>query len=554
MISPRMTASGDLARGRESFRRRAWTDACRLLETADRETPLEPEDLECLATAAYLIGRDPESETAWSRVHQVLLDRGDREGAARCAFWLGFGLLGRGAVAPGSGWIARSKTLLDDAQMESAVRGYLLVPHAIESFNREDTAGALTAFSQAAQIAERFADRGLAAFAGHGRGRSLMRMGQVHEGVALLDQAMVAVVAGDVSPILAGFIYCSVIQACNEIFDLRRAHEWTTSFAGWCASQPDLVPYQGECLIHRAELMQLRGAWLEAEQAAHEACVQLSTPAVRQAIGGAFYRLAEIHRLRGELAKAEEAYRQANERGRTPQPGLSLLRLSQGHADLAAASIRSVLTGSERRAPRVSVLAAAVEIMLAVDDLVTARTAAEELADIARALNAPFLSAAASQAMGAVLLAEGDATAASASIRRAADAWRDLEMPYEEAQARVLIAVACDRLDDHDGQEIELDAARRLFTRLGAAPALTRIDENSARGAPENFGGLSERETQVLRLLATGKTNRAIAEQLFISEKTVARHVSNILNKLGVASRTGATAWAYQHNFVSSTT
>lgn len=554
MILASMTAPGDLARGRDSFKRRAWTDACRLLETADRDAPLEPQDLECLATAAYLIGRDPDSETIWARAHQEFLNRGDSEGAARCAFWLGFGLLERGAVAPGSGWMARARALLDEAQLESAVRGYLLVPHAIDSFNRDDIAGALTAFSQAAEIAERFADRGLAAFATHGRGRSLVRLSQAHEGVPLLDQAMVAVVAGDVPPILAGFIYCSVLQACHETFDLRRAHEWTTSFAGWCASQPDLVPYQGECLIHRAELMQLRGAWLEAEQAAHEACVQLSTPSVRQAIGGAFYRLAEIHRLRGEHAKAEEAYRQANARGRTTQPGLSLLRLSQGQADLAAASIRRALTDAERRDTRVSLLAAAVEIMLAVGDLVTARTAADELAGVARSMNASFLSAAASQAMGAVLLAEGDAAAASASIRRAADAWRDLEMPYEEAQARLLIAAACDRLGDRDRREIELDAARRLFTGLGAAPALTRLAESSARGTPETFGGLSERETQVLRLLATGRTNRAIAEQLFISEKTVARHVSNILSKLGVASRTGATAWAYQHNLVSSTT
>jgi DNA-binding CsgD family transcriptional regulator len=379
-------------------------------------------------------------------------------------------------------------------------------------------------------------------------------MGHVDEGLALLDQAMVAVVAGDVSPILAGFVYCSVLQACHEIFDLRRAHEWTTSFAGWCASQPDLVPYQGECLIHRAELMQLRGAWLEAEQAAHQACTQLSTPVVRGALGGAFYRLAEIHRLRGELVKAEEAYRQANARGRTLQPGLSLLRLAQGNADLAAASIRSALSDSERRDIRVGLLAAAVEILLAVDDLVTARATAEELAEIARALNAPFLSAAASQAMGAVLLAEGDTTGASISIRQALDTWRDLDMPYEEAQAHALMAMIRDRLGDADHREIELDAARRIFTRLGAAPAMRRLAGRSTRGTPHAFGGLSDRETQVLRLLATGLTNRAIAEQLFISEKTVARHVSNILNKLGVSSRTGATAWAFQHSLVSSPT
>ena len=539
-----------LAAGRNSFRLRAWADAVRLLETADRESPLDAEDLERLATAAYLIGKDAESEAVRGRAHHELLNRGDLEGAARSAFWLAFGCLQRGAFAPASGWLVRAQRLLDEARIDCVVRGYLLIPLAIQRIVQGDAPAAHDVFSQAAELANRFADRDLAALACHGRGRALIRMGRIPEGVALLDEAMAAVVAGDVAPVLAGDIYCSVLEACHEILDVRRAHEWTTCLSEWCASQPDLVRYRGECLIYRAEIRQMRGAWTDAEHDAQEACALLSSPEPRPAVGAAFYRLGEIHRLRGEFRKAEEAYRQANQYGRKPQPGLALLRLAQGRVEIAASSIRSALAETEHSRTRARLLPVAAEIMVAAEDLETARTAETELCEIAGAVGTPFLAAASAQVTGALRLASRHAAEALIPLRRAWKSWHELEMPYEEAQTRVLIAAALHQTGDGDSRDIELDAARQLFKRLGAAPAITRTSELLEQPTPRPTGGLSEREAQVLRLVAAGKTNRTIADELYISEKTVARHVSNIFNKLGVSSRAGATALAYQRHLI----
>ena len=532
-------------RARHAFEERRWKDSRRLFEVADRETALEPEDLERLGTAAYLLGQDEDSEAVRERAHHAYLQRGDHEGAARSAGWLAYGLLQRGARAPASGWFARAERLLDEAQLDSVVRGYLLLPTAIQRIVQGDPAAGHAIFDQAADIARRFGDRDLLFSACHGRGRALIYLGRIAEGVALLDEAMVAVVAGEVSPVWAGDIYCSVLEGCQEIFDLRRAYEWTMSLVRWCASQPDLVRYRGECLLYRSEVMQWRGHWNEAAQDAQAACARL---APRPLAGAAFYRLAEIHRLRGEFDQAETTYARANEHGRKPQPGLSLLRLGQGNIEVAAASIRNVLDEARTRPARAIALAAAVEILLAASDFEHARGAAAELSDIADALGSPLVAATAAHALGAVLLADGDVAGAATRLRQAAEIWRDLEMPFEEANTCVLMATVCQRRGDEDGRRLELDCARTLFTRLHAETCLARIAAQNDRGAPQSVGPLSDREAQVLRLLAAGKTNRAIAEDLFISEKTVARHVSNIFGKLGVSTRTEAAAWAYQRN------
>jgi ATP/maltotriose-dependent transcriptional regulator MalT len=540
MVRPRL-----LDRGREAFERMAWTESYRLLQGAEREAPLEPEDLDRLATAAYLIGRDAESETFRERAHHAYLDRQDLEAAAGSACWLALGLQLRGARAPASGWFARAQHILDEGQIESVVRGYLLIPPAIQRIVQGDPAAGDALFNQAAEIARRYGDRDLACKASQGRGRALIRLGRVQEGVALLDEAMVAVTAGEVSPILAGDAYCTVLEGCREIFDLRRAYEWTASLARWCAGQPDLVRYRGECLLYRAEVLQLRGEWDDAARDAMQACELLAS---RPPAGEAFYRLGEIHRLRGAFEKAEPAYVRANERGRNPQPGLSLLRLAQGRIADAAAAIRSVLTDTPASSDRARSLEAAVRVMLAAGDLEQARSAAEELSRIARAVGAPLLAASSAHATGAVLLAEGDIPGAAISLREACRIWRDLEIPYEQAETCLLLAVVCERRGDEDGRRLEIDVARKLFTRLNAAASLTGIAAPPERGTAGAASGLSERELQVLRLLASGKTNRAIAEALFISEKTVARHVSNIFDKVGVSSRTGAAAWAFHHN------
>jgi DNA-binding CsgD family transcriptional regulator/tetratricopeptide (TPR) repeat protein len=536
-----------LARARQSFEQQRWADAYRLFEVADREAPLEPEDLERLATAAYLMGREDDSEAFWERAHRAFLERGDREGAARSACCLAVGLQLRGAIAPASGWFARAQRILDEGQIECVVRGFLLIPFAIQRIVQGDPAAGEALFSQAAAIARQYGDRDLACKAAQGRGRALIRLGRVPEGLALLDEAMVAVIAGDVSPLLAGDAYCTVLEGCQEIFDLRRAYEWTIALARWCATQPDLVRYRGECLLYRAEVFQMRGQWDEAARDAQDACELLTS---RPAGGAAFYRLGEIHRLRGDFGKAEAAYIQANERGRKPQPGLSLLRLVQGEIDTAAASIRGALLDTRTQAARARMFAAAVEILLAAGDLENARAAATELSTIASGIGASLLNAASAQATGAVLLAEGDVAGAATLLCQASEIWRDLGMPYEEAHTCLLMAGVCERRGDQEGRRLDVEAARRLFKQLNAEFCLARIGEQSKRARREPVGLLSEREAQVLRLLASGKTNRHIAVELFISEKTVARHVSNIFDKLGVSSRSAATAWAYQRNLI----
>jgi DNA-binding CsgD family transcriptional regulator len=377
----------------------------------------------------------------------------------------------------------------------------------------------------------------------------LIRAGRSVEGVALLDEAMVAVTAGEVSPIVAGDVYCGVLSGCHELFDWRRAQEWTAALTRWCGEQRDLVPYRGQCLLRRAELMQLRGRWSDALAEARCACERLADPPGQAGLGSAFYQVAELHRLRGEPAEAEEAYRQASLHGRRPQPGLALLRLLQGDLAAALGAIRVAADETRERRTRPRMLAALVEIALAAGELETARAAAEGLASAADELEASYLRAVARQSAGAVLLADGRAADALAPLREAERLWQELEAPYEAARARVLVARACNELGDEAGAQLELDAAAATLREIGAAGDLDRIDRlrrEQATGQPP----LTARELEVLRLIAAGLTNRAIADRLGISEKTVARHVSNLFVKLGLSSRSAATAYAFRHGLV----
>ena len=544
-----MNSTAELERGRASFARRAWLDAFTELSSADRETSLETQDLERLATAAYLVGKYPECEEIWTRGHHAYLECEDARGAARCAFWLGLGLVHNGDAARAGGWFARAGRLLEDATGECVEAGLLLLPVALRALASGDVEGAREAFTRAAAIGDRFGSADLISLGRLGQGQVLIQLGQTARGVSLLDEAMVAATAGEGSPIAVGIAYCAVIEECQRIYDMRRAQEWTTALTRWCDSQPDLVPYRGQCLVRRAELLRLHGEWHEAMQDARQARDRLSRPPSQSAIGLAYYQEAELHRLRGEFAQAEEAYQESGKRQRRPRPGLAYLRLAQGQREAASTAIRLLMDEADERLTRPDVLAAAVEIMIAEDDIPAARAAADELTDIAAGIETPFLRALSDGASGAVLLADGDARGALAALDRALTAWQELEAPYEAARVRVLIGMACRARGDADATEIEFEAARAIFKELGAAPDLARLDGLS-RKSDEAPDGLTQREVQVLRLVAEGKTNRAVAGELSISEKTVARHVSNIFVKTGLSTRAAATAYAYRNDLV----
>ena len=548
-MTPETSADKDLDHGRDLYSKRAWGDAYAQLVSTDRTRPLGEEDLARLATAAFLIGKDVESSQAWTRAHEDALQRKDAAAAARYAFHLGFQSVGIGEFAQGLGWFARAGRVLDDAALDCVERGWLLIPQAIQATDEGDFGRAHALFMQAGETAERFGDRELTNMGRYGRGHTLILSGRVADGLALVDETMIAITAGEIYPSIVGTLYCSAIEMFKGIFDLRRAQEWTAALGRWCESQPDLVPFRGPCLLFRAELMQLHGAWSDAMEESVRAGEWLARRPGHPVAGEVFYRQAEIHRLRGDLAKADEMYREASRRGKTPLPGLALLRLAQGQVDAALASLRRAIEETHDRAARGALLAAYVETLLSTKDVRAARAAAVELSELGSSPPARLLDAIAAQAMGSVQLAEGDARGAIPKLRSAWSAWRDLDAPYEAARLRVLVGLAYRAVQDEDGAEMELDAARGVFQELGAAVDLARIDSLSAPSGA-TAGGLTAREIEVLRLIATGRTNHAIAIDLVISEKTVARHVSNIFDKLGVSSRAAATAYAYEHKLV----
>ncbi|MFD2025131.1 LuxR C-terminal-related transcriptional regulator [Promicromonospora aerolata] len=546
-----MHTSVELEQARESYSRRAWRDAYDELSALDERRSLDAADLHRLGMAAYLIGRDDDAVAGLERAHRAFQADGEVGRAVRCAFWIGMTLFLRGRHAEGGGWLGRAQHLLEEDSQARVESGYLLLAGALQTLEAGDPGAASEMFGAVSQIADRFDDPDLVALSRLGLGQAMVAQGEVRRGVAMLDEAMLAVTTGDVSPIAAGIVYCALVITCRRIFDLRRAQEWTAALSRWCATQQDLKPYRGQCLVHRSELMQLRGEWAEAMDEARQACAHLADPPGDPVLGMAHYQSAELLRLRGQFAQAEQAYRRAGDSGHPVQPGLALLRLAQGRVDDAEAAVRRVVAEAEDdRLKRSHVLAAFIEIVLAAGDSDGARSAAAELTRLATDFGAPYLWAVAASARGRVELADGDVRTAYQSLRSAWTAWQEINAPYEAARVRLLMAEACDRLADHDSARVELDAARRVFERLGAAPALIQAATPPGRPPPGAPGGLTPREVDVLRLVATGATSRAVADRLTISEKTVARHLSNIFAKLGVTSRAAATAFAYQHELV----
>ncbi len=528
--------------GLGAFQERHWSVAHEALAAGDEAGILAPDDLERFAIAAQLLGNDDESTDLLVRAHQAHLAGGEHCPAARCAFWLSMLLMERGEMAQAGGWLARAERILDEAGAECVERGYVQVPQGIQLID-QDPEAALRVFDSIAASARRFSDTDLATMGRLGQGQALIRLGRHDEGARRLDEVMTGVVSGEVSPFVSGIMYCAVIELCHEMFDLRRAMEWTTALTRWCESQPDLVMFRGRCLVYRAEVMQLHGEWAAAVREVELASGMLEG---QPAVGAAHYRQGELQRLRGKIAEAEESFRRAEEHGRRPEPGRALLRLSQGRLEPAATAIRHALNEAEAPAQRVGLLPAAVDIFLAAGEIESARDAADEEVRLARLLGMPYLDAAAERAQGSVALAAGEPLVAAERLRRSLSGFQALELPYETARTREMLADAAESLGDDETARIHRDAARETYAALGAAPDLARL----GGAASEDSGELTPREREVLRLIATGMTNRAIADTLVISEKTAANHVSNILAKLGLSSRAAATAYAYEHGLV----
>jgi ATP/maltotriose-dependent transcriptional regulator MalT len=513
----------------------------------DAAEDLDADEFEMLAVAANLIGRDQDSVRAWERAHAEHLRAGRPDRAASSACWAALTLMLRGEMAHAGGWMTRAERILDEleADVPVAARGMLLIPAAIAAVSTGDAETAREVADQIISIANAVHEPDLLAFGRLAIAQAAMVAGDVQRSMRLFDEVMVSVTMGDVSPIPSGIIYCAVVEGCVEACDLRRAAEWTEALRRWCDDQPGLVPYRGQCMVHRSQVLLAQGSWAEAAGEADRACERLADP-FHPALGLAHYQRGELHRLRGELDAAADAYRVASGYGHDPAPGFALLRLAQGDVDGALRAAERMLDEHGVGPVRSGLLAAAVEVRLATGNTTAARVLAEELASLAETTGTEMLAAWAAYARGTVLLASGDATSAIPALREACKAWRDVQAPYEVARTRFQLGLAYRATGDRDAADLELAGARATFESLGAATDLARIECE----APAKPGVLTDRECEVLRLVAAGKTNREIAAALVISEHTVSRHLQNMFMKLGVTSRAAATAYAYEHHVV----
>ncbi|MEO7016674.1 MAG: LuxR C-terminal-related transcriptional regulator [Leifsonia sp.] len=534
-----------LRRGRAAFAALRWEDAFNSLRAEDAVRSLSSSDLRLLAQSASMTARNADAFGYRERAYALSLSEGDELGAATVAFWIGFRLGSIGERARSHAWLSRADDIASRSG-DNVVSGYLQLPRIHHLLHVGDIASAYTAATSALATGDRLGDPDLSALARQLAGRALLENGDIDGGMRLLDEAMLLATTGPISELSKGLVYCAVVGCCQRVFAIDRAREWSNVLDSWCRAQTQLGIFDGTCRVHRAEILKLGGAWDDAlAEAQHVADNGNSDRRERAA---AHYEIGEILRLRGDLAAATREYERASELGGEPQPGLALLRLAEGSIQVAVGSIgRSVATARDPLT-RAAFLPAHVEILVAAEAVPEAAAAAEELGDIAAAYDSPLLDALAAHATGAVALADARAEDALDSLRAALDLWDELGATYAAARTRSAIAAAFASLGDVDGARLETEAARSIFAELRAAEPVAAWP-GTARPSPD--GILTRRELQVLRLAATGETNKAIGSALGVSARTIDRHMSAILLKLAVPSRAGATAYAYEHGLIS---
>lgn len=533
-----------LAEARASYARRDWPDAYRGLSRARQRGSLVADDLHALADAAWWLGMIKETLTISEECHQHFLDEGRPLKAAMNALEIGFAWMLRGEVAIGSGWVSRARRILEE-QPDCVEQGFLIWLDTDGALETGDLESALVGARQIQEIGHRFDSSTLISLGLVVEGMVAIRGGQVDKGFALLDEAMLPVLAGQVAPDWAGNIYCQLMGVCHDLADVRRARQWTEATQRWCEGFASAVVFLGVCRMHRVQLLQIDGLWTQAQSEASIACAELAGMNV-VVVGEAHYQLAELRMLADDLAAAEQGFQRAAELGRDPQPGLALLRLAQGRTAEAATGLRIALANSAN-APfrRARLLAAYVEIALADRDIPAAAAASEKLTEIAAKYATAGFITWAGHARGAVLLEQGQPEQALPILLDAYRRYCDVPAPYDAARIRVLVSVAYGALGDADAAAVQLAAATHTCADLGAALQIRFLSEG--RRNTDVPGGLTVREVEVLTHIAGGATNKEAGAALFISEKTVGRHLANIFTKLGVNSRTAAAMWAHDH-------
>ena len=532
------------------FERGMWSAAFDLMSGLDARDKLDGHALQSFATAAYMIGRESTFVELLERAFEAFCAGAELLKAAQSAFWIGLTLMFRGEYGRGSGWLVRSERLVEEYGNDCVEQGYILLPRVESSLASRDLAAADHYASEAVRIGAQFGDEDLQALGRHFNGRIQIETGNTSDGLKLLDETMMAVTDGKLSPIVTGLIYCSVIEICQNYQIQNRAKEWTEALSGWCGKQPEIVAFTGRCLIHRSEILIFDGKWTEAIAEAGAACRRLLAGPVEHHAGPAYYQEGEVHRLSGRYDEADESYRSASRLGFDPQPGLALMRLRQGKSQAALSSMKRTLAAVGDAIGRMRLLPAAVEIMLAAGDIEAARKLCEELSGLATRHVSDAVEAASVEAIGDLSFAEGNLDGALPSYARAAELWRDLHAPYRLSRLRLKIGQTCAALGDSEGAGREIEAARDVFGKLGAEPD-RKAAEALLRSLRQGVEGLlTPRQTEILQLVAEGLTNREIAQRLGLSERTVDRHVSDTLTRIDVPTRAAATAFAISHGLI----